>query len=54
MLSVSTQHIWQRGWYTGLREFEPTKESIKDFKERFEFYCTVNNIRGGGGGEHAW
>ena len=34
-----------------LREFDPTKESIEDFKERFEFYCTANNIRGEG--EHA-
>ena len=34
-----------------LREFYPTKESIEDFKERFEFYCTANNIRGEG--EHA-
>ena len=34
-----------------LREFDPTKESIEDFKEHFEFYCTANNIRGEG--EHA-
>ena len=34
-----------------LREFDPTKESIEDFKGRFEFYCTANNICGEG--EHA-
>ena len=34
-----------------LREYDPTKESIEDFKEHFEFYCTAKNIRGEG--EHA-
>ena len=34
-----------------LREFDLTKESIEDFKERFEFYCLANNIKGEG--EHA-
>ena len=28
-----------------LREYDPTKESIQDFKEHFEFYCTAKNIR---------
>ena len=28
-----------------LREFDPEKESIEDFRERFEFYCLANNIR---------
>ena len=31
-----------------LREFDPIKESIEDFKERFEFYCLANNFRGEG------
>ena len=31
-----------------LREFDPLKESIEDFRERFDFYCLVNNIRGEG------
>ena len=29
-----------------LHEFDPKKESIEDFEERFEFYCVVNGIRG--------
>ena len=28
-----------------LREFDPKKESIEDFRERFDFYCLANNIR---------
>ena len=31
-----------------LREFDPLKESIEDFRERFDFYCLANNIRGKG------
>ena len=34
-----------------LREFDPIKESIEDFKERFEFYCLANNFWGEG--DHA-
>ena len=29
-----------------LREFDPKKESIEDFEERFEFYSVANGIRG--------
>ena len=29
-----------------MREFDPKKESIEDFEERFEFYCVVNGICG--------
>ena len=29
-----------------LREFDPKKESIEDFVERFEFYRVANGIRG--------
>ena len=28
-----------------LQEFNSSKESIEDFRERFEFYFAVNNIR---------
>ena len=28
-----------------IKEFDPTKEIIDDFRQRFEFYCTVNNIK---------
>ena len=28
-----------------LREFDPKKESVEDFHERFEFYCVANGIR---------
>jgi len=31
-----------------LREFDSSKESIEDFKDRFEFYCLANNIKGEG------
>ena len=31
-----------------LRDFDPSKESIKDFRDRFEFYCLANNIKGEG------
>ena len=27
-----------------LREFDPSKESIEEFCERYDFYCLVNNI----------
>ena len=27
-----------------LWEFDPNKESVEDFHERFEFYCVVNGI----------
>ena len=30
-----------------LREFDFNKESIDDFRQRFEFYCLANNIRDG-------
>ena len=30
-----------------LREFDSTKESIEDFRQRFEFYCQANNIKDG-------
>ena len=29
----------------GYVDFDSTKESIEDFRERFEFYCVANNIR---------
>ena len=29
-----------------VREFDPKKESTKDFRERFGFYCVVNGIAG--------
>lgn len=29
-----------------LKEFDPAKESIEDFRERFDLYCLANNIRG--------
>jgi len=32
--------------YGSLKEFDPTKESIEDFQERFDFYCLANNIYG--------
>ena len=28
-----------------IKEFDPTKETIDDFRQRFEFYCTANNIK---------
>ena len=28
-----------------IREFDPTKESIEDFQQCFEFYCLANNIK---------
>ena len=31
-----------------LREFDPGKESIEDFRERFDFYCLANSIRSDG------
>ena len=31
-----------------LREFDPGKESIEDFCERFDFYCLANSIRSDG------
>ena len=34
-----------------MQEFDPIKESIENFKERFEFYYLANNFRGEG--DHA-
>ena len=31
-----------------LKEFDLEKESIKDFRERFEFYCVTNKIKNDG------
>ena len=31
-----------------LREFDPLKESVEDFRERFDFYCLANKISGEG------
>ena len=31
-----------------LRDFDSTKESVEDFRERFKFYCLANNIKGEG------
>ena len=28
-----------------IREFDPVKDSVEVFKQRFEFYCLVNNIK---------
>ena len=28
-----------------LKEFDPEKESIEDFRERFDFYCVANKIK---------
>ena len=28
-----------------VREFDPAKESMEDFQQRFEFYCLANNIK---------
>ena len=29
-----------------LKELDPVKELIEDFRERFDFYCLANNIHG--------
>ena len=34
-----------------LRDFDSTKESVEDFRERFKFYCLANNIKGEGDGQ---
>ena len=31
-----------------LRDFDPSKEFIEDFCDRFEFYCLANIIKGEG------
>jgi len=28
-----------------VEEFDPAKESVEDFQQRFEFYCLANNIK---------
>ena len=28
-----------------IKEFDSAKETIEDFRQRFEFYCTANNIK---------
>ena len=38
--------------HRSVREFNPTKKSIKDFKEHLEFYCTTKNFCSDS--EHAW
>ena len=46
-----TTDLATRMAYGRLKEFDPKKESIEDFKERFEFYCLANNIKDDG--DHA-
>ena len=31
-----------------LKKFDPEKESIEDFRERYDFYCVVNKLRNEG------
>ena len=31
-----------------LKEFDPEKESIENFRERFNFYCVANKIKNEG------
>ena len=31
--------------YGMMHEFDPVKESIKDFHDHFDFYCLANNIQ---------
>ena len=42
---VNKQHLATRMAHGNLCEFDPKKELIKDFCERFDFYCLANNIR---------
>ena len=28
-----------------IKEFDSTKETVDDFRQRFEFYCAANNIK---------
>ena len=42
---VNIQHLATRMVHGNLREFDPKKESIEDFRERFDFYCLANNVR---------
>ena len=44
-------HLATRMAHSSLKEFDPTKESVEDFKEHFKFYCQANNVKGEG--EHA-
>ena len=32
-----------------IHKFDPQKESIEDFHERFKFYCVANNLHPGEG-----
>ena len=41
---VNMQHLATRMAHGNLREFDPKKESIEDFRERFDFYCLANNV----------
>ena len=34
--------------YRVLKEFNPEKESIEDFRGRFDFYCVANKIKNEG------
>ena len=42
---MNIQHLATRMAHGNLREFDPKKESIEDFRERFDFYCLANNVR---------
>ena len=46
-----TTDLATRMVHGSLKDFDPKKESIEDFIERFEFYCLANNIKGDG--DHA-
>ena len=48
VLECSDTTLATRMTHGMLREFDPSKESIEDFRERYDFYCLANNIRGEG------
>ena len=47
-LNQYTTYLVKRMAHGSLKEFDPTKESIEDYKEHYEFYCLANNVKSEG------
>ena len=53
LIRIRTRGLATQRYYTlatrmahgHIKEFDPTQETIDDFRQRFEFYCTANNIK---------
>ena len=43
--NVMLSHLATRIAHGHIKEFDSTKETVDDFRQRFKFYCAANNIK---------